>query len=460
MLEEARTLVVVPSISFPPSELAKIAGVRWYEERMLVAALLLRRPGLRMVFVTSSRIDPATVDYYLRFVPDPEDARRRLHLVHVDDPAIGSLSGKLLGRPDLLEEIRVAAGGGEDAWLLPFNVTQLEQGLADAVGVPLYGPRPDLVWLGSKTGAREVARRAGVAVLDGHERLFSVAEITEAVEEIRLRRPDLEAVMIKLNNGFSGQGNAIVDVARFSRPVNELETVFCGTGESWPSFGRKVGEEGAIVEEVLARAGVVSPSVQLHISPKGEVDVVSTHDQILGGPENKVYVGCRFPAHPSYRGTIQDEAMKVAGVLAAEGVIGWFGIDFLVVPAAAGRPDLVYLSEINLRLGGTTHPFWMAALVTEGAYDPATGHIHADGTAKSYMASDNLKSERLIGRSPAEIIGAVEGAGLGYSHETRTGTTLHLLGPLFEFGKMGVTSIADGPAEAEAMYRDVEKLLL
>ncbi|MGH2722082.1 MAG: peptide ligase PGM1-related protein [Actinomycetota bacterium] len=460
MLDEVRTLVVVPSISFPPGVLAKIAGVRWYEERLLVAALLLRRPDLRMVFVTSSRIDPATVAYYLRFVPDPADARRRLRLFHVGDPSIGSLTGKLLGRPDLLDDIRSAAGDGGGGWLLPFNVTALEQRLSVAVGLPLYGPHPDLVWLGSKTGAREVARRAGVAVLDGRERLFSVEEIAGAVEEIRGRRAGLRAVMIKLNNGFSGQGNAIVDVRHGPRPVVELPTVFCGTGESWPSFARKVAEEGAIVEEVLPSDGAGSPSVQLHISPGGEVAVVSTHDQILGGPGNKVYVGCRFPAHPSYRGAIQEEARKVAAVLAAEGVIGWFGIDFLVARAGDGRPGAVFVSEINLRLGGTTHPFWMARLATGGAYDVATGHIHAQGRAKSYVASDNLKSARLVGRSPADVIEAVDRAGLGFDPATRTGTTLHLLGPLSELGKMGATSIADDPAQAEEMYREVEKLLL
>src|SRR5437763_17100778 len=96
---EQGTIVVLPSATFPVAELAKIVGVQRYEERLLCATLLLRDPGVRVVYVTSSPIDPDVVDYYLRFLPDPDGARRRLVRVDVGDPAVGSLSDKLLARP-------------------------------------------------------------------------------------------------------------------------------------------------------------------------------------------------------------------------------------------------------------------------------------------------------------------------------------------------------------------------
>ena len=51
------TLVVVPSITFPEAELRKLVGIQFYEERLLFLLLLLRHPGLRIVFVTSVRVD-------------------------------------------------------------------------------------------------------------------------------------------------------------------------------------------------------------------------------------------------------------------------------------------------------------------------------------------------------------------------------------------------------------------
>ena len=59
-----------------------------------------------------------------------------------------------------------------------------------------------------------------------------------------------------------------------------------------------------MVETLLRDPELRSPSAQLRISPAGVVEILSTHDQILGGPQNQIYLGCRFPAHPDYRLTI------------------------------------------------------------------------------------------------------------------------------------------------------------
>jgi hypothetical protein len=38
--------------------------------------------------------------------------------------------------------------------------------------------------------------------------------------------------------------------------------------------------------------------VQLRITPDGRVELLSTHDQLLGGPSGQSYLGCMFPADP------------------------------------------------------------------------------------------------------------------------------------------------------------------
>jgi hypothetical protein len=278
------------------------------------------------------------------------------------------------------------------------------------------------------------------------------------VEEAALRlrgRPaaPVGAVVIKLNDGFSGQGNAVVDLAGLNGSLLDSPVVFCAEEESWPSFAAKIVEGGAVVEELLDVPGTVSPSVQLRVLPGGAPQVLSTHSQVLGGPNRQVYLGCRFPADPAYRGQIRAAAERVGRVLATRGVIGYFGVDFFVVPSG-GREE-VYLSEINLRVGGTTHPFGMASLVTDGRYDADAGHLIADGRTKSYLATDNLKSASLTGCEPQEVIDRVARLGLAYDHRRRTGTTLHLLGALREYGKMGVTCIGDTEEEARQRYREV-----
>jgi hypothetical protein len=171
-----------------------------------------------------------------------------------------------------------------------------------------------------------------------------------------------------------------------------------------------------------------------------------------------VYLGCRFPARAEYRLDIQERARRVGEVLAGDGVIGAFGIDFVLVPSGSGYD--INLSEINLRMGGTTHPFWMARLVTGGVYDPSTGDLVAAGRSKYYVASDNLKSEALVGRMPADVIAEVEASGLAFDRERGTGATLHLLGAVPKFGKMGMTCVADSPDDAESLYEELTAALV
>ena len=445
---EDRTIVVVPSLTLPLEDLRKVSGIVFYEERLLCFLLLLADPATRILYTTSTAIDPAIIEYYLRFVPDPADARSRLELVDVGDADLGWLSAKLLSDRAAFTRLLEAIGNPAQAYLLPFIATPVEHELAEALGVPVDGPRPELRALGSKTGARKAARRAGVGVLPGSEDLFTVDDVTAAITALAVSRTEVEAVVIKLNDCFSGLGNVILEVDGLADPLPTSKSVFCSQEENWPSYIAKMATQGAVVEELLRAPELRSPSVQLRISPAGALEILSTHDQILGGPQNQVYLGCRFPAHPDYRLSIQREALKVGQVLAAEGVVGAFGIDFLVV-----RHD-VYLSEINLRLGGTTHPFWMARLATGSRYDLASGELRRpDGDARYYVATDNLKSDRLRGRSPGDVISLIDCSGLGYDPASGCGVALHLLGAVPVAGKFGATCIADSASEADDLYR-------
>lgn len=446
------TLIVLPSITFPSEELRKIIGIQHYEERLLFYLFLLASPDLEIIFLSSCAIEDEVLDYYLRFLPDPDSARARLRLASLGDPLPRALTAKLLETPGAVEGIRERISDPAHACIVAFNTSPLEAQMAEALGVPLYGSRPDLTWLGSKSGARHIAKKAGVPVLEGCEDIFSLETMASSIEEIRRLKRDVEAVVMKLNNGFSGQGNAIIELADVVTPIQRSPTTFCASEESWRSFAAKIEAEGGIVEE-LVRPHPYSPSVQVNIAASGRWSVASSHDQILGGPDEQVYLGCRFPAADEYRADIIYQAGLVAQALADEGVIGPFGIDFIVLQESAG--NRAYLSEINLRMGGTTHPFQTARLLTGGVLDEETGHLIADGRPKFYVATDNLKSERYEGMSSSELISRLDSAGLSFDPGSKTGAVLHLFGALRRYGKLGVTCIADSREAAQSLFEHV-----
>ncbi len=456
--EEPYTSVVIPSLTLDQSELAKIEGVSFYEERLLFLLIRLRNPQARVVYVTSQPVHPLILEYYFQLLVGipASHARARLTLLCAYDASPRSLTEKILERPRLIQRIRCGIPDASRAFMTVFNSTPLERKLSVLLGIPLNGADPTLSGLGSKSGSRKVFREAGVALPEGAEDLRSEDDVVEALEEMRRRRPGIRRAVVKLNQSFSGEGNAILrypnseDRGALRGALSELS--FAVPAETSERFLRKFTEMGGIVEEFLEYPESVSPSAQLRIDPQGEVVLISTHDQILGGPSNQVYQGCRFPAEEPYRRQIQVAARKIGAVLAGRGVVSRFGVDFFVGRRPGGEPEAFAL-EINLRMGGTTHPFLALQFLTGGKLDLESGiFLSLTGHPKAYRSTDNLTSEAYRGLCPEDLIDITTMNRLHYSHGTETGVLFHMIGALSQYGKVGLTAIGNSREEADAIY--------
>lgn len=462
-----QTVLVVPSLSLDVEELQKLKGCRHYEERLLFLLILLSLPKTRVIFVTSEPIHPHIIDYYLQLLPGIpfSHARRRLEMFATHDSSNKkTLTQKILDRPALMRRIRKAIGDAKNTHLTCFNVTPYEKRLSVALGIPLLGPDPKHLHHGSKSGSRKLFREAGVPMPFGFEDLKGADDIFDGVLELWKRDPGLRKVVIKINEGFSGEGNAIMPLdclkgvtdpkeAReiLAREI-PLQARYQAPGMNWNGFLAKFIEMEGIVEEFLEGDDKESPSVQLRITPLGESQLISTHDQKLGGPDGQVFIGCRFPASPGYRAALHKAGAAIGEVLAKTGVVGRLSIDFLAIPN--GDDWDMFAVEINLRKGGTTHPFRTLQFLTGGRYNPDTGTFQS-GTSipKFYFASDNLEDEKYRGLLPQDLIDIVTYTGLHYNSSSNTGVVFHMIGALSEFGKIGVTCVGDSPEEAEELYQ-------
>ena len=128
-------------------------------------------------------------------------------------------------------------------------------------------------------------------------------------------------------------------------------------------------------------------------------------------------------------------------------------VDFVAAATGDGPWD-VYAIEVNLRKGGTTHPYAALRNLVPGRYDTAAGRwIADDGGTRAYSSTDNLVDERGSASRRRDVIGAVRDAGLQFDPATGTGTVLHMLSGLAIDGRFGLTAIAPTPAEAERCSR-------
>jgi hypothetical protein len=146
-----------------------------------------------------------------------------------------------------------------------------------------------------------------------------------------------------------------------------------------------------------------SPSVQGRVDPLGRNEIISTHDQILGGSAGQVFLGSTFPAHESYRLQVQEAGAKVGEVLRDQGALGRYGVDFVSVRDGDGWRH--HAIEINLRKGGTTHTFRVLQFLTDGHYDIETGlYRTAEGEPRYYHASDNVTSPDYERFTPHDLL--------------------------------------------------------
>jgi hypothetical protein len=465
--DDPQTVVVVPSITLDST----IRGARQqaYEERYLFLLLLLRQPRARMVYVTSQAIHPEVVDYYLDLLPGvlASHARKRLFLVSPLDGSSRPLSQKLLDRPGLVAQIRALIADPERAHLVPFNTTALERDLAVALGIPMYGCDPALIDLGSKSGARRIFAEEGVTHPLGIENLRSADDLVRALAEMRGRKPSLSKVVVKLNEGVSGEGNAHLDVALLGARASDraaleehLATLRFESAEmTLETFLAKLAERGGVVEERIAGSDFCSPSAQLRVTPLGQVEALSTHDQLLGGPSGQSYLGCSFPARTAYGPAIMREALKVGHRLAREGVLGRFALDFVAVRNARGDWE-TYAIEINLRKGGTTHPFLTLQYLTDGRYDWESGTFRtALDQPKFFVASDHVESPAYRVFTHHDLFDIVARHRLHFDHARQRGVVFHMMNALGENGLVGMTAVGDSHGDAMALYEKTVSVL-
>ncbi len=465
-----KTVVIIPSLTLDRKILKSVKGVVHYEERMLCMLMLLRMPRTRLIYVSSIPIDSTIIDYYLHLLPGITGyhAYQRLTMLSCYDSSDKSLTEKILERSRLIRRIKDEIKYPDLAHIATFNVTEYEKQLALKLDIPIFGCNSDLWYLGTKSGCRELFKKLEIRLPGGFENLKNEKEISNALTQLKTANPSLKKAVIKMNDGFSGDGNAIYSYKGLNVSDKNLSETISRTLKdqlkvvasdlNYEQFIEKYCSMGGIAEEFVPGDIIESPSVQCRINPHGEPEVLSTHDQLLGGEGGQVYIGATFPANRQYSVEIGGIGMHIAKELQKHGVLGRFAIDFISVKQPEGWHH--YAIEINLRKGGTTHPFIMLQFLTSGTYNWKDGtYTMPNGQVRSYFTTDNLVNEKYKGLTPHDLIDIAMYNKILYDSAKQAGVMFHMIGALSEFGKLGMLCIGETVEEARDYYNKTIEVL-
>ena len=164
----------------------------------------------------------------------------------------------------------------------------------------------------------------------GFENLRDEEDMVDALVELKTRHPTLRKAVVKLNEGFSGEGNALFsfegsegkNLRQWVETMLPRRLKFEAEHESWEYFRHKFAEMQGIVEMFIEGDVKTSPSVQCRITPLGEAITISTHDQVMGGPSGQIFQGCLFPAHQGLSAGYPGSRPKGGAVAEAAGRSG------------------------------------------------------------------------------------------------------------------------------------------
>jgi len=468
--------VYVPSLTVgDASSTNKIAGWNYLEERNLWFLQHLNKPNVRIVYVTSMPVAPCIVDYYLNLLSvsnnalSINDAKKRLSMVTCYDPSEGPLCNKMLMRPLLMNRIKNdLISSPERVKMFSHCQTIAEDNIAEELGIKVpQRNNPSSTYWGTKVGSRVVFKECDVPhCLGVYDSLESVDAIVQSIISLREHHPDLQEVMVKLNEGLSGYGNAIWTLPPGSADATVLkhslitDLVPC-SGDSPEAFLSLVPRIGAIVEEYAVYKNLRSPSAQGFIDSDGSTKVVSTHEQNVNNIG--IYNGCTFPANQEYRVAIQKHCLACGQFLAKQGIRNSdYGIDFISWQDGQTGEWKVRAIEINLRACGTTHSMmWLKFVAQGGHVTPEGEFVDRHGRARSYFCTDEFKHPSLKSLTPDDLLDLVKTNPLLQYHDgSTTGTIFYMIDVLPMHGKVGILTIHDTPAKATEHCDKVKGFLL
>lgn len=468
--KEKVQIVACPSISLKREDIENIVGIDLYEMRSLWQILYAVKRNIQVLYLSSNPVETENVKHLLSCVGMSDEVRSRITFYDLQEQGGLNLSEKIMNSSKFMEKLKDEVKK-IPTFLMPFNYTEIERKLAGKLDIPVFGCHPSLNYWQTKSGNKTIFRRANIPMPEGIENIKSKEDLLFSVLNLWRTRPGQLKYMVKLDSGVSGEGNALLtldmefqefDQFSINEKLDYIETRlekmrFQQKDLDFAEFIERM-QAGGIIEEFIEGEDFYSPSSQGYIHPNLNVEILATHEQVLDSSGMK-YLGCRFPAPKGIRGSITEWTKQIGNELSSLGVIGFFSVDYIVYKNKNGEEE-VKVIEINIRQGGTTHPYQTAKLVTDSKFNDKKGVLERkDGSPVHYFANDNLCNESLKNSAPKSLIGFLEKKDVLFSPSTQKGAVLHMLNSMSHFGKIGYTVIAPSKAEVDTIRLDLEKFV-
>jgi hypothetical protein len=322
-------------------------------------------------------IDPEYIEYWKSLVGES-------HIINIHGKENGKyLSEVIIEDPSLQNSIKEQLF--PNSQLMPFLVTSLEEKVAYALDIPLFGSVQFSQTYGTKSGIRRLAEKQGLLMPPGFV-CWTLQEIQEAILALG---KIYNCVILKHDSSASGYGSRKLSLYELKRLPEILNSLVYGTFTD-----RK---ECIVVEGWIKSSA--SLCAQIEIQP-GKVPVVCAAWQQHMATDEVTYMGAG-PLQLSKKAlsSFLSQVELLAMTLASMGVVGSFGPDFLISSEFQNsiEPDTCMLVELNARVPVTAFPLELIKHI-KGSIGEGFSTLHLS-TSKQYtfrQIHSILQKEKLL----------------------------------------------------------------
>ncbi len=466
-LKRKRHVVIhLPSMSREEHQRATIPHLQSRMNLQMVRLCNTIDPLVDVVYVAPMDIPDDVKRYYSRLleVGGIKDPNLRYKIVVPENaerfPSHISLTSLLLYSPRCLRKIKRYIKG-RDAYIVPDQVGPEERRLAVLLGIPILAPEPSVsAQYSLKSGAKKLFASADVSTAPGAHDIYEEPELIGALSKLIAAYIDVPRWMIKLDDEYGGRGNAFFDTDSLIIVRSLREAHRKHTSKEPNYWGRPDVQEGArnqLTRELdsrlvsllqlnklelypngvkdfllaMGRCGAVveavpgdvrgSPSVNLFISPDGNVQMTSTHDQLFScNPKNPyIYHGCTFPQRSVPHAAIRGAALAVGGEMYKKGIIGHANIDFVSFYDDYNQRQRLWAVDLNIGMSRSQVVFTLTDFLLRGSVETSSGEYLIQP-----MAVEELPSALLDGGSSIGSVGGsksdIDESTISMTSETRS----------------------------------------
>lgn len=322
-------------------------------------------------------LDPNYITYWNNFADD----LRIVNLLGVDKGRF--LTEIILENPSVTKVIKQKMKHGSR--LMVSHPTELEEKLADILGIPLHGSPQISDLYGTKSGIRNLANEFNLLMPPG----FICSTHAQIKKAISVLQHSFDEIVIKHDLSVSGY---------FSKKIKANNSKYLKASIDKVVGGKfNEGKDVVVVEGWLKSK--TSLCAHIEILEGKEIIICAGWQQIIGS-DGISYVGAK-PIMLSAKAlkSFMTQVNKLAKALSEKGAVGSYGPDFVITSEeeSSMEPDTCVLIELNARAPYTAFPLEAVKQIKgKVGHGFCTQHIKLSSSISFSEIKSILERERLL----------------------------------------------------------------